>query len=115
MAADLAAMRQNVEQLARQVASGQRQVTEEIAKLQVTEQDILNRIPIPRPDRRHRRLNTNRSGRRPPRRAGPRRHPLPRSVEKLPVSLRVPSRRGCSPAFTILIHQFTGTLVTPSA
>jgi len=49
MAADLAAMRQSVEKLAGQVASGQRQVSDEIAKLQATEQDILNRIPIPPP------------------------------------------------------------------
>src|SRR5215470_3117330 len=54
MVADLAAMRQSVEQLAGQVASGQRQVSDDIAKLgddigklQATEQDILNRIPTP--------------------------------------------------------------------
>jgi hypothetical protein len=58
MAADLAAMRQSVEQLARQVASGQQQVSDEIAKLgdeigklQASEQDILNRIPTPPPQR----------------------------------------------------------------
>ena len=58
MAVDLAAMRQSVEQLAGQVASGQRQVSDEIAKLgdevgklQATEQDILNRIPPPPPQR----------------------------------------------------------------
>jgi hypothetical protein len=58
VAADLAAVRQSVEQLAGQVASGQQQVSGEIAKLgdeigklQATEQDILNRIPPPLPQR----------------------------------------------------------------
>lgn len=58
VAADLAAVRQSVEQLAGQVASGQQQVSGEIAKLgdeigklQATEQDILNRIPPPPPQR----------------------------------------------------------------
>ena len=58
MEADLAAMRQSVEQLAGQVASGQRQMSDEIAKLgdevgklQASEQDILNRIPTPPPQR----------------------------------------------------------------
>jgi hypothetical protein len=58
MAADLAAMRQSVEQLAGQVASSQQQVSDEIAKLgdeigklQASEQDILNRIPTPPPQR----------------------------------------------------------------
>jgi hypothetical protein len=58
MAADLAAMRQSVEQLAGQVASGQQQVNDEIAKLgdeigklRASEQDILNRIPTPPPQR----------------------------------------------------------------
>jgi hypothetical protein len=58
MAADLAAMRQSVEQLAGQVASGQQQVSDEIAKLgdeigklRASEQDILNRIPTPPPQR----------------------------------------------------------------
>jgi hypothetical protein len=58
MAADLAAMRQSVEQLAGQVASGRQQVSDEIAKLgdeigklRASEQDILNRIPTPPPQR----------------------------------------------------------------
>jgi len=58
MAADLAAMRQSVEQLAGQVASGQQQVSDEIAKLgdeigklRASEQDILNMIPTPPPQR----------------------------------------------------------------
>lgn len=58
LAADLAAMRQSVEQLAAQVAAGQRQASDEIAKLgdeigklQTSEQDILNRIPTPPPPR----------------------------------------------------------------
>jgi hypothetical protein len=58
MAADLAAVRQSVEQLAGQVALGQQQVGgeivklgDEIGKLQATEQDILNRIPPPPPQR----------------------------------------------------------------
>ena len=58
IAADLAAMRQSVEQLAGQVASGQQQVSDEIAKLgdeigklRAAEQDILNRIPTAPPQR----------------------------------------------------------------
>ncbi len=58
MTADLAAMRQSVEQLAGLVASGQQQVSDEIAKLgdeigklRASEQDILNRIPTPPPQR----------------------------------------------------------------
>jgi hypothetical protein len=65
MAADLAAMRQSVEQLAGQVASGQQQASNETAKLgdeiaklgdelgrlQASEQDILSRIPTPPPQR----------------------------------------------------------------
>jgi hypothetical protein len=58
MAADLAATRQSVEQLAAQVGSGQQLVSEEIAKLneeigklRASEQDILNRIPTPPPQR----------------------------------------------------------------
>jgi hypothetical protein len=45
---NLAAVRQTVEQLATQVASGQQQMSGEIARLQASEQDILNKIP-PRP------------------------------------------------------------------
>src|SRR5262249_1121851 len=48
---NLAAVRQSVEQLATQVASAQQQMSGEIAKLQASEQDILNKIaaPAPRP------------------------------------------------------------------
>ncbi len=58
MAADVAAVRQSVDQLAAQVASGQQQVSDDIAKLndeigklQASEQNILNRIPTPPPQR----------------------------------------------------------------
>ena len=58
MAADLAAVRQSVEQLAGQVGFGQQQASDaiaklgdEIGKLQAAEQDILNRIPTPPPQR----------------------------------------------------------------
>ena len=58
MAADLAAVRQSVEQLAAQVGSTQQQVSDEIAKLhdeiaklQAAEQDILNKLPTPPPPR----------------------------------------------------------------
>ena len=58
MAADLAAVRQSVEQLAAQVGSTQQQVSDEIAKLhdeiaklQAAEQDILNKIPTSPPQR----------------------------------------------------------------
>src|SRR5579871_734928 len=58
LAADLAAVRQSVEQLAGQVVTGQQQVNDEIAKLgdaigklQASEQDILNKIPAPPPPR----------------------------------------------------------------
>jgi len=48
---NLAAVRQSVEQLATQVASAQQQMSGEIARLQASEQDILNKIaaPAPRP------------------------------------------------------------------
>ena len=46
---NLAAVRQSVEQLATQVATGQQQMTGEIAKLQTSEQDILNKIATPPP------------------------------------------------------------------
>ena len=48
---NLAAVRQSMEQLATQVTSGQQQISGEIARLQASEQDILNKIlaPPPRP------------------------------------------------------------------
>jgi len=48
---NLAAVRQSVDQLATQVASAQQQMSGEIARLQASEQDILNKIaaPAPRP------------------------------------------------------------------
>jgi hypothetical protein len=47
----LAVVRQSVDQLAAQVAAGQEQMTRDITKLQVAEQDILHKIsePPPRP------------------------------------------------------------------
>ena len=51
MSLDLAAVRQNVEQLAAQFAAGQQQMAGDIATLQVAQQDILHKIspPPPRP------------------------------------------------------------------
>ena len=51
MSADLAAVRQSVEQLAMQVASGQQRLSGEIARLQASEQDMINKMPAspPRP------------------------------------------------------------------
>ena len=51
MSLDLAAVRQNVEQLAAQFAAGQQQMAGDIATLQAAQQDILHRIspPPPRP------------------------------------------------------------------
>ena len=46
---NLAAVRRSVEQLATQVASGQQQLSREIARLQASEQDILNKIAAPPP------------------------------------------------------------------
>jgi hypothetical protein len=46
---NLAALRQSVEQLATQVVSAQQQMSGDIAKLQASEQDILNKIATPRP------------------------------------------------------------------
>jgi hypothetical protein len=46
---NLAAVRQSVEQLAAQVASSQQQMSGDIARLQASEQDILNKISAPRP------------------------------------------------------------------
>jgi hypothetical protein len=46
---NLAAIRQGVEQLATQVASAQQQMSGDIARLQASEQDILNKIATPRP------------------------------------------------------------------
>ncbi len=46
---NLAAVRQSVEQLATQVASGQQQMSGDIARLQASEQDILNKISAPPP------------------------------------------------------------------
>jgi pyruvate/2-oxoglutarate dehydrogenase complex dihydrolipoamide acyltransferase (E2) component len=46
---NLAAVRQSVEQLATQVASGQQQMSGDIARLQASEQDILTKIATPRP------------------------------------------------------------------
>jgi hypothetical protein len=48
MSADLAAVRQKVDQLAAQVAAGQEQMARDFAtKLQAVEQDILNKISVP--------------------------------------------------------------------
>jgi hypothetical protein len=44
---NLAAVRQGVEQLATQVAAGQQQMSGEIARLQASEQDIINKIATP--------------------------------------------------------------------
>ena len=51
MSLDLAAVRQNVEQLAAQFAAGQQQMAGDIATLQAAQQDILHKIspPPPRP------------------------------------------------------------------
>jgi hypothetical protein len=49
MSLNLAAVRQSVEQLATQVAAAQQQMTGDIAKLQASEQDILNKIATPPP------------------------------------------------------------------
>ena len=46
---NLAAVRQSVEQLATQVASSQQQMSGDIAKLQASEQDILNKVSAPPP------------------------------------------------------------------
>ncbi len=46
---NLAAVRQSVEQLATQVASGQQQTSGDLAWLQASEQDILNKISAPPP------------------------------------------------------------------
>lgn len=46
---NLAAVRQGIEQLATQVASAQQQMSGEIARLQASEQDILNKIAAPPP------------------------------------------------------------------
>jgi hypothetical protein len=51
MSLDLAAVRQNVEQLAAQFAAGRQQMAGDIATLQAAQQDILHKIspPTPRP------------------------------------------------------------------
>ncbi len=47
---NLATLRQRVDQLAAQVAAGQQQITRDLAtKLQVAEQDILDKISVPPP------------------------------------------------------------------
>jgi hypothetical protein len=46
---NLAAIRQSVEQIATQVASSQQQMSGDIARLQASEQDILNKIATPPP------------------------------------------------------------------
>jgi hypothetical protein len=46
---DVAAVRQSVERLATQLAMGQQQMNGDIAKLQASEQDILNKISLPAP------------------------------------------------------------------
>jgi len=52
MSADLAAVRQKVDQLAAQVAAGQDQIVRDFtAKLQAAEQDILDKISAPRSNR----------------------------------------------------------------
>jgi hypothetical protein len=48
---NLAAVRQSVEQLATQVTSSQQQMSGDIARLQASEQDILNKISAPPPPR----------------------------------------------------------------
>ncbi len=47
MSLGLAAVRQDVDRLAAQLASGQQQMAGDIAKLQASEQDILNKISAP--------------------------------------------------------------------
>jgi len=49
LAYNLAAVRQTLDQLAAQVASGQQQMSGDIARLQASEQDILIRLATPRP------------------------------------------------------------------
>ncbi len=50
MSVDLAALRQKVDQLAAQVVAGQEQITRDLTtKLQVAEEDILNKISAPPP------------------------------------------------------------------
>jgi hypothetical protein len=49
MSLDLAAVRQNVEQLAAQFAAGQQQMAGDIATLQAAQQDILHKISLPPP------------------------------------------------------------------
>jgi hypothetical protein len=49
ISSDVAALRQNMERLATQVAMGQQQTSGDIAKLQASEQDILNKISAPPP------------------------------------------------------------------
>jgi len=49
MAADLAAVRQSVEQLAAQVNANHQQTSGDIVKLQAAEQEILSKIPAPPP------------------------------------------------------------------
>jgi hypothetical protein len=46
---NLAAVRQSVEQLATQVATGQQQMSSEIARLQASQLDIINKIATPPP------------------------------------------------------------------
>src|SRR4029077_8754979 len=46
---NVAAVRQSIEQLATQVASGQQQMNGDIGKLQASEQDILNKVSAPPP------------------------------------------------------------------
>jgi hypothetical protein len=49
MSLNLAAVRQSVEQLATQVATGQQQMSGDIARLQASEQDIINKVSAPPP------------------------------------------------------------------
>jgi hypothetical protein len=49
LAYNLAAVRQTLDQLAAQVATGQQQMSGDIARLQASEQDILIRLATPRP------------------------------------------------------------------
>jgi hypothetical protein len=49
MSLGLASMRQDVDRLAAQLSFGQRQMAGDIAKLQASEQDILNKISAPPP------------------------------------------------------------------
>ena len=49
MSLGLASVRQDVDRLAAQLASGQQQMAGDIAKLQASEQDILNKISAPPP------------------------------------------------------------------